>query len=267
MKKLYEILKSTKAYRSIRYYLKYRVSSKKINSTISYFNSNKLLILDWESTIDEINKFNYSLARFGDGEFACMVGSMHKKKSGLNFCDREIQQRLVTVFTSNVENLMIGILPSPNTSYGYYNGEKKYYFNQYVYALHFNKVIKLLNFSKTYCDATVFLKPLRDDSLLRNQYYNSIKRIWSNRKVCFVSSICGRLDLNHYVFNNINEKDFIDVPKENAYENYTEILTECLTKNKNTLFLLSAGFTATLLAYDLTNFGYQAIDVGHITHI
>lgn len=81
-----------------------------------------------------------------------------------------------------------------------------------------------------------------------------------------MTSLVGRLDMNHNLFDNIAIKEVISVPKENAFEEYEQIYSECLKKSKSTLFLLSAGFTATILAHDLAKQGYQAIDIGHITH-
>ena len=42
------------------------------------------------------------------------------------------------------------------------------------------------------------------------------------------------------------------------------ILDECLKESPDKLFLLSAGPTATILAYDLAQRGYQALDIGHL---
>lgn len=258
--------KSTKTYAFFRYHLKYKVSNKKIEKTKIFFKNNTLKIEKWESTIDKVVNENYSIARFGDGEFACMTGSMRNKTSGLNHCNGIIQRRLISVFNSDLENLLIGIIPSPSDPYGSYNLKEKQHWNEYVYTLHFKKILKLLNFSKVYADATVFLKPMGIDTILQNDYFNRVKKIWSNKEVCFVTSKKGRLDINHSLFDNVKSKYLIDTPYENAFDKYDDIFLECQNKNENTLFLLSAGFTATLLAYDLTKKGYQAIDIGHITH-
>lgn len=259
-------LKSTKVYEFIRYQLKYKVKKKDIEKTKIFFKNNFLNIEKWESTIEQIVVTNCSLARFGDGEFACMTGSMKNKTSGPNHCNNLIQRRLISVFNSDIDNFLIGIVPSPLTPYGDYYLKEKCYWNEYVYTLHFNKISKLLNFSKVYSDATVFLKLGHMDNLLLADYHIKIKKIWSNREVCFVTSKNGRLDMNHELFDNINSRILIDIPSENAFNMYDDILMQCLNKNLNTLFLLSAGFIATLLAYDLTNKGYQAIDIGHITY-
>lgn len=266
MKKCISDFKSTRLYNFLRHHLKYKVTNRRIKKTRNFFKNNILKIEKWESTIDQIVNENYSLARFGDGEYACMTGSMRNKTSGLNHCNILIQKRLISVFNSELENLLIGIIPSPSVPYGDYLVKEKYYWNEYVYTLHYKKILKLLNFFRVYTDSTIFLKPMRINTILQDDYFNKIKKIWSNREVCFVTSKKGRLDINHSLFDNVKFKHLIDTPYENAFDKYDDIFMECMNQNINTLFLLSAGFTATLLAYDLTKKGYQAIDIGHITH-
>ena len=53
-------------------------------------------------------------------------------------------------------------------------------------------------------------------------------------------------------------------PAENAFDKYEEILNNCLKFQKDCLILIALGPTATVLAYDLGNKGYHALDIGHI---
>ena len=45
---------------------------------------------------------------------------------------------------------------------------------------------------------------------------------------------------------------------------YEEIFKEITKQDKSKLILIALGPTATVLAYDLSKAGYQAIDIGHI---
>jgi hypothetical protein len=193
-----------------------------------------------------------------------MSGLMNNKSSGLNTCNQLMRSRLIEVFTSNLDNLLIGAIPSPSLPYGIYDSKQKCYWNEYIYTLLFKGVVKLFNFDKTYSDATIFLKSTNYDD--NSYYFNKLKEIWNNKNVIFVTSLVGRLDIEHNLFDNIANKEVISVPEENAFAEYDRIYSECLKKSKSNLFLLSAGFTATLLAHDLAKQGYQAIDIGHITH-
>ena len=53
-------------------------------------------------------------------------------------------------------------------------------------------------------------------------------------------------------------------PVENAFDKYNEILLEANKQDKDKLFLLVLGPTATVLAYDLYKAGYQTVDIGHV---
>lgn len=52
-------------------------------------------------------------------------------------------------------------------------------------------------------------------------------------------------------------------PIKDAFSKYDEILKECLKMPKDSLFIMALGPTATVLAEDLTNNGYRALDIGH----
>ena len=135
---------NTKFYQNLRYILKYRVSRNRINKTISFYIDNNLIVEHWDLTVNKIIDHNFSLSRFGDGEYFCMSGLMNNKSSGLNTCNQLIRSRLIEVFTSNLDNLLIGAIPSPSLPYGNYDSLQKCYWNEYMYTLLFKGIIRLL---------------------------------------------------------------------------------------------------------------------------
>lgn len=74
----------------------------------------------------------------------------------------------------------------------------------------------------------------------------------------------GRFIFVKELFDNINSFTTIDIPSRNAFSEYNRILNDCKKYDHNVLFFISAGPTATVLAYDLTKLGYQALDLGHL---
>ena len=54
-------------------------------------------------------------------------------------------------------------------------------------------------------------------------------------------------------------------PSVNAFEKYDKIL-DCIVENAaaDDLILMALGPTASILAYDLHNKGFQAVDIGHV---
>ncbi len=74
----------------------------------------------------------------------------------------------------------------------------------------------------------------------------------------------SRLGVGNDLFDNAGSIRRILCPPRNAFERYDRILNEALKVEKEVLFLIALGPTATVLAYDLHNAGYQAVDIGHI---
>ena len=123
-----------------------------------------------------------------------------------------------------------------------------------------------MNFDKTYGDSFSFYRLKFYPKDFNSMKAELFKKIWFNRKVIFVYSLTGRFNPNDKMFENVNEKGFVYIELRNAFKSYYSILKECEKFEKDYLFIISAGNTATILSYDLTIKGYQAIDVGHITY-
>ena len=62
-----------------------------------------------------------------------------------------------------------------------------------------------------------------------------------------------------------SDKKYIFIEYTTQQNNlYDKIMEEAFKVEKDVLFLLALGPTATVMAYDLCKAGYQAIDIGHI---
>ena len=71
--------------------------------------------------------------------------------------------------------------------------------------------------------------------------------------------------LNNGLFNKSLSVKRIVCPSCNAYEKYESILNTVVEKtDKDDLIYISLGPTATVLAYDLAQLGYQALDLGQL---
>jgi glycosyltransferase family protein len=95
-------------------------------------------------------------------------------------------------------------------------------------------------------------------------WFNMLKTVWDKRDVVFVEGEKSRLGVGNDLFDNASTIKRILCPPVNAFGKYDLILNKALEQDKNVLFLLALGPTATVLAYDLHKQGYQAIDVGHV---
>lgn len=93
---------------------------------------------------------------------------------------------------------------------------------------------------------------------------DSIKLLWNNRKVILIEGEKSRLGVGNDLFDCAKSIQRVICPSINAYSKYSEIFEFIKLQDKSNLILIALGPTATVLAYDLANEGYQAIDIGHI---
>ena len=94
--------------------------------------------------------------------------------------------------------------------------------------------------------------------------FEKIKLLWKNRDIVIVEGEKSRLGVGNDLFYYASSIERIICPSVNAYSKYKDILNQVKKQDKSKLILIALGPTATILAYDLSNEGYQAIDIGHI---
>ena len=116
-----------------------------------------------------------------------------------------------------------------------------------------------------YYDACITRPYIRNkDKKHSEQLFEGLKGIWYQRDVVIVEGVYSRLGVGNDLFRDVKTLRRIICPPKDAYDKYDEILNASMEIEKDCLFLLSLGPTATVLAYDLHEAGYQTIDLGHI---
>lgn len=214
--------------------------------------------------IDEIVNNRKSLARFGDGEFATIAGRIrHKFQTEI---DEYLSQRLSEVLNSDEEMLLVGIADIYGNLDKYSEQtrrEIRCYLSPSTRAEH----LRLLKADKQYYDAYItrpYITYADNLSVAPALRFQNLKRIWHNRNCVFVEGIYTGLGVGNNLFDNVNSIKRIIGPAINAFSQYEKILETCLQQDKDSLFLIALGPTATVLAHDLCKAGYQAVDIGHI---
>ncbi len=217
-----------------------------------------------DETIRRLVDDRASIARFGDGEFAAMQGrSRHKFQTIVN---EELKYRLKEVLKSDDNNLLIAIADNYG-SLESYTLQAKREIRQYMTRSVRREHLNLLDRKKIYYNAYItrpYVMYMDHNSNAPVVRFEQMKRIWNGRKCIFVEGSMTGMGVGNNLFQNTDSIQRILVPAENAFSKYKQILTVCLQQPKTSLFLLALGPTATVLAYDLYQAGYQAVDVGHI---
>lgn len=211
-------------------------------------------ILSAEDTICQLTEKHKSFARFGDGEFAAIVG---QKRWNFQQESEVLSRKLSEVLASDDDNLLIGL--NPNFYQNLLDHEEsdadgvRAYMRPMVRRLH----AEHLSPDRIYGDALFH----NIDSVDR---LNKLKAIWNNRHCVFIEGVHTGMGVGNDLFDNCASIERILGPAENAINVYEKILEEAQKQPKDKLILIAMGPTATVLAYELNKNGYQAIDVGHM---
>ena len=217
------------------------------------------IVMNTDETLKRIINDRCSVSRFGDGEFSLIYGESLK----FQINSPEISKRLREILISNKKNHIVCI-PNvfENMEWGTDNARK--YWMKYL-NLNRSKIYKIINMNKIYYDTQVtrLYIDIKDKSKVENRF-NLVKSLWNNREVVIVEGEKSRLGIGNDLFNGCKSIERIICPSINAFSKYDEILKEVKKQDKSKLILIALGPTATILAYDLANAGYQAIDIGHI---
>ncbi len=217
------------------------------------------MVMTIEETISHIISQKSSVSRFGDGEMLLIGGE------GIRFQrdDDELSKRLAEVITSDLTNHMVCISDA-FVDLDRYNRRARRFWRAhfYLYGYLWDNYLKA---GKRYGN-TFITRPYIDflDQKKSIYWFSLLKQIWKGRDIIFIEGEKSRLGVGNDLFDNVESIGRILCRSKSAFDQYDVILEEASKLAKNNLILIALGPTATVLAYDLSKLGYQAIDVGHI---
>lgn len=231
--------------------IKYKLERKNYKK-ISYFQDNEVF--------DMLREKKMSLCRFGDGEIAWI----YKKSKGYfgQENSEQLSASLKKVIESNDEQILIGIPKFFGDMEGYDERRKKS--REVHLASYGKKWMRLLDENKKYADALITRVYLGRVDINYKAIFDSWKRVWGCRKVVIVEGAETRFGVGNDLLENARSVERIIAPAENAFTKYGQIYETAKSYNKDVLFLIALGPTATIMVYDLSFDGYQAIDIGHL---
>ncbi len=213
-----------------------------------------------DDTIDKIIKDKCSVSRFGDGE---VLLTLPNKELRFQKGNNAISKRLIEVLTSNESNHIVCVSDVFKDLYRYnYKARRFWRTNFFLYDFLW---MKYLEPERQYYN-TFITRPYMDfaEKDLSRKWFVKLKKIWDDRNIIFIEGEKSRLGIGNDLFDNANSIQRILCPPTNAFDKYEQILETALQQDKNSLFLIALGPTATVLAYDLAKNGRQAIDIGHV---
>lgn len=103
-----------------------------------------------------------------------------------------------------------------------------------------------------------------EDKNNSSRWFNRLMRLWDGRDLVIVEGEKTRLGCGNDFLKNARTIRRILGPSENAFQKRHELLNYIKEGiEKDALIILALGPTATVMAYELSQSGYQALDLGH----
>ena len=200
-------------------------------------------------TLDYLSR-GYSIARYGDGEFNLCTGGRAK----LEAHDTGLAADLRMILQSYNRKCVVGIPRFESLT-----EEKKAFWQKYKDE----KFNDLYRENKVYASSFV-TRPDNAPSINNHCYWHRVKQLWDGKNVVLVEGNDPVFAFNKGgLLDNADRIKTIKAPSHNAYGHFKLILDKCKAESPD-LFILSLGATATVLAYSLTLYGHQALDLGHM---
>lgn len=234
---------------------------------------NKIQVRDSYKTIEHIIENHCSVSRYGDGEFDMIIQLITDDKlpaiSGFQTYDKQLAIRLkeiveATVYDDSKHIVCVPFWYRANNVKVYKAGVQRFCKRYICDNLYY--ILSIINTNRIYYNANIsrFYLSYKDKSHCPN-YVKMIKQIWDERDICFVEGEYSRMGVGNDLFDNAKSIKRILCPSKDAFSKYGDIMNAIRhTIDKADLLILAVGHTATVLAYDLSEEGYQAIDLGHI---
>ena len=153
-----------------------------------------------DKTIEKILN-GKSICRFGDGEFAIMSG---KNRQKFQLLTEELQKRLIEVFESNDDNIIIGIADTYG-SLEKYNSEGKFgvriYMTEEVRKEHYNFIDMNRIYADTYLTRPYVIHADNNTDAPRKRF-EKLKKIWDGKRLLIIEGEKTRMGVGNDLFNN-----------------------------------------------------------------
>lgn len=213
-----------------------------------------------KETIEKIIQ-GYSISRYGDGEFDI---AFRKKELYFQEYDSELSKYLREILNSNLEKLLVAI---PRTLIEIKNlkENEKYFWSRY-YLKQKEKLEKNISKDKVYFDSMIsrfYMPYINPEENIES--IDKLIKYFSNKKILIIEGENTRFGLGNSLLKNSSEIQRIILPDRNGFRKYKEVIKFVLENfTRDNIILIALGPTATVLAYEFSKEGYQALDIGHL---
>ena len=207
---------------------------------------------EWE-TIDYLIEHRCGIARYGDGELKLCLGSSTKSHN----YSPEISTRLRGILRSDRKECLVGI---PRVDRVIPTERKKHHWAKYD-TDRFNSLYLP---GKVYGSAFI----TRFDEIPEidcEAYWQKVRSLWQGRSVVVLQGTRKPFLKNPWIVDGATSVRVFHGPVNSAFTEYDSLMATMLAETTlNDLIILALGAAATVIAYDLSLTGRQALDLGHL---
>ena len=212
-----------------------------------------------DETLDYIIEHNPSLVRFGDGEINMLAGDSIPYQD----YDEELVSIMRDIIGQESREEIVVCLPDAFTD--------RFKFTSWAIPFWKDHMDHYMDFYRELCSdswygSTFVSRPYIDfeDKSQAKAQFEKLKSIWKNRDLLIVEGATSRSGVGNDLFDEANSIKRIICPSHSAFSRVHEIEQEIEKYATGRLILCMLGPTAKVLAYRLSQKGYQVLDIGHI---
>ena len=212
-----------------------------------------------DETLDYIIEHKPSLVRFGDGEINMLAGDSIPYQD----YDEELVSIMRDIIGQESREELVVCLPDAFTD--------RFKFTSWAIPFWKDHMDHYMDFYRELCSdswygSTFVSRPYIDfeDKSQAKAQFEKLKSIWKNRDLLIVEGVTSRSGVGNDLFDEANSIKRIICPSHSAFSIVHEIEQEIEKYATGRLILCMLGPTAKVLAYRLSQKGYQVLDIGHI---
>ncbi len=201
-----------------------------------------------------------SVSRFGDAEMKVI----HQDNIGYQTNSNELTLKLLDVLNKPIPNHITCLIDAFDNLAQYDDHHKKFlrWHLSYYRKIWYQYLLKDRQYYNAFISRCYLMYK---DKSHAGEYFDMLKQIWAGKNILLVEGLKSRLGVGNDLFADCKQIKRILGPQVGAFSKYDDILTEVLRYPADKwLVILALGPTATVLAYDLAQKGYQAIDIGNV---
>lgn len=217
-----------------------------------------------EQTLHKIKDDNCSICRYGDGEIKWMFNLQQQSFQDDNM---QMSKRLREILDSKKKDILICI-PDIFGNMELFTKRARFFWQKHI--IKYEKCWKEVLASGLYYNANItrpYMAYEKKDAA--GIIFDIWKDIFADRSILIIEGEYTRFGVNNDLLSKAHIIYRILCPNRNAFEVYERIKERTLNflegdNLKEYLILIALGPTATIMAAEFAEIGFQAIDIGHL---